>query len=168
MAAFVPMMHCDRFFTNLTCLKKPILDAISQCKKSPPTLISPQLLEGAFAIISLMPHKDLFDEFIQRTHSHWTVIGVSKEVGPILNVVLGGFQELGSDRIAEILRVVNEKEVDVEVQQKLLVLGKSLVKIALRHLNDNPRIATSLSIDVAKMAKLYNLDLTVAAVVAPR
>lgn len=153
MAAVPP--PCDRFFNNLLCMKQPLLRALSHCKASS-AIIDADLLEGAFAFLTFMNHQDLLDQFIARTHQHWELIAVSKDVAPILEATLGGFQELGKDRIDEILRIVKGEHVDLAIQNKLHELGKSLVKIAIRHLH-----ATGNSpVVVSKMAALYNLDLT--------
>ncbi len=148
-----PPPPCDRFHNNLLCMKDPILSAISQCKSS---LISSDLVEAAFAFLTIMNHQDLLDTFIKRTHQHWELIAMSKDVTPILDSVLGGFEELGKERIAEIQRVVKDKEVNNEVQAQILILGKSLVKIAIRHL----QATGSTIVNVGLMARLYDLDLT--------
>lgn len=139
-------------------MKQPIIDAIGQCKKSPATLINADLVDLAFMMAGAVKHQDLLDMFIQRTHTHWTLIARSQDVATVLEPVLAGFEEMGVDRIQEILRVVKDGDVDTEIQKKLLTLGRSLVKIALRHLNEKPMPGTT--IDVHAMAKLFALDLS--------
>jgi hypothetical protein len=134
-------------------MKAPILDAIQQCKKSPPSLISADLVEGAFGFVGFMNHQELLDAFIARTHQHWELIAKTTDVAPVLESVLGGFEELGTERCGEILRVVKNDEVDKEVQKKLLDLGRSLVKIGIRHL----QAVGSKEVDVKRMAQLYQL-----------
>ena len=135
-------------------MKSPLLSALSQCKAS--SIIDADLLEAAFAFLSFLKHQDLLDQFIARTHSHSALIASSQDVAPILEATLGGFQELGKERIDEILRVVKGKEVDVNIQAKLLELGKSLVKISIRHLHAIGNVPPP-PVDVAKMAELYGI-----------
>lgn len=144
---------CDRFYNNLVCMKSPLIQAIVS-RKTPSTVISPDIIEAAFTFLAFMNHQELLDTFIERTHVHWEIIATSKEVSPILDAVLGGFDELGKDRIEEIKKIVQNKEVDVEIQAKLLNLGKSLVRIAIRHL----QVTGSSIINVKKMSQVYELD----------
>lgn len=148
----------DRFHNNVLCMKEPILKAISQCKGASPSLISAELVEGAFGLLVFMDHQELLNSFIERTHQHWEIIAKSKDVAPIIDSVLGGFQELGAERIAEVKRVVKDRQVDIAIQQQLLDLGRSLVKIAIKYLHgvQHPGGHT---IDVEAMAKLYALKL---------
>ncbi len=140
----------DRFFHNLVGMKAPLLVAVSQCKS---TLVTSDLLELAFSFLTFVNHQELIDTFIDRTHQHWELIATTQDVSVILDAALGGFQELGKDRIAEIQRIVKDKEVDSAIQVKLLNIGRSLVKIAIREL----QAVGSAKINVPKMAKLYEL-----------
>lgn len=143
---------CDRFVNNLLCMKAPILTAISQshCKS---TLISPDLVTGAFTIISFMDKQDLLNKFIERTQCNWELIATcGDDVAPVVENVLKGFQELGTELIDEILRVVKAKEVDIAVQKQILDLGRSLVRIAIRYLQQEGKE------DVTEMAKLYKIQ----------
>lgn len=159
MAAATIPPACDRFYNNLLCMKQPIVDAINQCKNSPPTLIGTDLVELAFLMANSMDHQALFDLFIDRTHEQWSLIASSQDVAAVLKPTLAGFEELGADRIAEILRVVKDKEVDAEIQKKLLNLGRSLVKISLRYIHETKPANAPKSINVPAMAGLYGLVL---------
>ncbi len=145
---------CDRFYNNLMCIKPPILQALSQSKGTQSSLVNSEVVEAAFLLLAYAGRQELLDTFIERTHTHWELIASSKDVSPIIDTILGGFQELGSDRITEIKRIVKEKEVDPEIQFKVFNIGKSLVKIAIRHL----QAVGSETIDIQKMARLYDLD----------
>lgn len=161
MAVIIPP-PCDRFYNNLLCMKQPIVDAIAQCKKSPSELISVELVELAFLLAGAMSHQELLDAFIERTHIYWNIIATSKDVAAVLEPVLSGFKEMGEDRVQEILRVVKDKEVDTKIQERLLTLGKSLVKIALREVHAAQQKCPSSLPSVKNVhatAKLYDLDL---------
>lgn len=131
-------------------LKDPLLGVVSQG-----SVIGPELVEVAFRVLKFAQHQEVLDTFIARTHQHWELIATTDDVSLVLNTALGAFQELGADRIAEIQRMVKDKEVDPAVQKVLLDRGRSLVRISLRHLHS---IGSSL-VDVKRLARLYNLDL---------
>lgn len=135
-------------------MKEPLLSVVS--KKG--SIIGPDLVELAFGVLKFAQHQEVLDTFIERTHQHWELIATTDDVSLVLNTTLGGFQELGADRIAEIQRMVKDKEVDPAVQKVLLDRGRSLVKIALRHLY----ALNSSLVNVRRLAKMYNLDLDAA------
>lgn len=135
-------------------MKEPLLSVVS--KKG--SIIGPDLVELAFGVLKFAQHQEVLDTFIDRTHQHWELIATTDDVSLVLNTTLSGFQELGADRIAEIQRMVKDKEVDPAVQKVLLDRGRSLVKIALRHLH----ALNSSLVNVRRLAKMYNLDLDAA------
>lgn len=146
-----------RFYTNLMSMKEPLTTIVAQCQKSG-SIIGPDLVELAFGVLKFANHQEVLDTFVDRTHQHWELIAKTEDVSLVLNTALGAFQELGADRITEIQRMVKDKEVDPVLQKVLLDRGRSLVKIALRHLH---AINSSL-VNTRRIAKLYNLDLDAA------
>lgn len=151
--ATVPL-PCVRFQSNLSALKSPLLLALSQCKS---TFITADVIEGAFALLSFIDSQVQLDQFIDRTHCFWELIAKSSDVEPILDAALGGFKELGEECTVEIKRIAKNKEVDSDVQGKILNIGRSLVKIAIRELQATGSTTAVSAADLTKMAKLYNL-----------
>lgn len=138
-------------------MKQPIMEAVKQCKNS--QIINPELVELGFKAASLVSHQYMLDMFIERTHPNWVLISHSQDVVTVLKPTLSGFQELGTSLIDEILRVVESEGVDMEIQKKLLTLGRSLVKISLRYLHENRPPNAPPDIDIPAVARLYGLEL---------
>jgi hypothetical protein len=136
-------------------MKQPLLDA---CVATGGRYFDSGIIEMAFGFLSLAGRQDLMSQFIKRTHHHWLSIAHSKDVATIVKTIFASFPELDSGTLDGILSMVKSPEISLEEKMEILKLGKSLIKISLRHLHLTPEDVPG-QLNVQELVKAYDIKL---------
>src|SRR6185437_12329547 len=140
-----------RFKHNLMTMKKPICTALKEAEAA---TLTEKDVESIFNLVGFVPDEFLIEQFIRRTYEHWPQLATTKDPTAIVEVLLdNGFKDLiDKGMISEIRSLSKSGKVSKFVQDELLKIGRSLVKISINHCKEND-VRFSDLVDYRKMAK---------------